>query len=394
MAKPNNSMKTIQTPDGTDHEIVPEKLGSGSYYADLDTLSADGKILSVTPITASSFTIQGQSVGLYRTTQTTTLFGKNSSDLLISNVYTNSIIKISRIESGTTYWTLYGDDYVTALVEGTTTSSSSTMFTTSADTQTIKNAYLKNASVSGDTVTITKQDNSTVTFTVGGGGGGGSVSIDNTSITENSSNQIQTVGVIDQKTGNANKQWTGTLQEYNALGTHDANTFYNITDDTASGRILVKDITISTSTTFYNIEGLDILADGGRYDIEITSPIVSGSNTNFWFRLNNKSGGADYVHSYWFHQGGLNAGSQSLGSSAYIGTIAGDVCWTNGYIILGKANSVPYWEWTNIGYNTSLFYEKFYGYTITSSNITSLQLISSNVTLNGMHIKIYKRSSV
>lgn len=63
------------------------------------------------------------------------------------------------------------------------------------------------------------------------GGGGGSVSIDNTSITENSSNQIQTVGVIDQKTGNANKQWTGTKAEYDALGTHDANTFYNITDD-------------------------------------------------------------------------------------------------------------------------------------------------------------------
>ena len=351
MAKPNNSMKTIQTPDGTDHEIVPEKVGSGSYYADLDTLSADGKILSVTPITASSFTIQGQSVGLYRTTQTTTLNGKNSSDLLISNVYANSIIKISRIESGTTYWTLYGDDYVTALVEGTTTSSTSTMFTTSADTQAIKNAYLKNASVSGDTLTITKQDNTTVTFT-----GGGSVSIDNTSITENSSNQIQTVGVIDQKTGNANKQWTGTLAQYNALGTHDANTFYITTDggvykgDTliAGGRILVKDITISTSVTSYSIDGLDIIADGGRYDIEITSPVVSGANANFWFRINNKSGGTDYVHSYWYHQGGLNSGSQSTGSSAYIGTIAGDVCWTNGYIILEKANSVPYWAWTNI----------------------------------------------
>lgn len=37
--------------------------------------------------------------------------------------------------------------------------------------------------------------------------------------------------VLDQKTGALNKFWTGTKAEYEALGTHDANTFYNITDD-------------------------------------------------------------------------------------------------------------------------------------------------------------------
>ena len=42
---------------------------------------------------------------------------------------------------------------------------------------------------------------------------------------------IQTVGVIDQKTGNSDTFWTATLEEYNALTNKDDNTFYNITDD-------------------------------------------------------------------------------------------------------------------------------------------------------------------
>lgn len=50
------------------------------------------------------------------------------------------------------------------------------------------------------------------------GGGGGSVDIDNLSITENASNQLQTVGVINQNnTSTAIKTWTGTLAQYNAL---------------------------------------------------------------------------------------------------------------------------------------------------------------------------------
>lgn len=58
-------------------------------------------------------------------------------------------------------------------------------------------------------------------------GGGGSVSIDNKSITTNTSNQLQTVGVIDQNnTSTALKVWHGTQAEYDALATHDANTRY------------------------------------------------------------------------------------------------------------------------------------------------------------------------
>lgn len=63
-----------------------------------------------------------------------------------------------------------------------------------------------------------------------------SVSKDNLSITNNSNNQLQTVGVIDQNdTTQAIKTWTGTLAQYNAIVTKDPDTLYNITDDTAGG---------------------------------------------------------------------------------------------------------------------------------------------------------------
>lgn len=76
--------------------------------------------------------------------------------------------------------------------------------------------------------------------------GGGSVAIDEKSITKNSSDEIQTVGVIDQNaTTTAIKTWTGTKAQYDALvlaGTIDANTLYNITDDTDVGLDLLQTI--------------------------------------------------------------------------------------------------------------------------------------------------------
>jgi hypothetical protein len=57
------------------------------------------------------------------------------------------------------------------------------------------------------------------------------IAIDGTSITVNSSGQLQAIGVIDNNGGNALKTWTGTLAEYNAIVTKDSNTLYNITDD-------------------------------------------------------------------------------------------------------------------------------------------------------------------
>lgn len=60
-----------------------------------------------------------------------------------------------------------------------------------------------------------------------------SVNPDNKSITTNSSDQIQSIGVINQNnTTSAIKTWTGTRAQYDAIATKDNNTLYNITDDT------------------------------------------------------------------------------------------------------------------------------------------------------------------
>ena len=57
------------------------------------------------------------------------------------------------------------------------------------------------------------------------------VSADGTTI-ENNSNVLTTIGVKDQNTSNAIKTWTGTKAQFEAIATKDADTIYNITDDT------------------------------------------------------------------------------------------------------------------------------------------------------------------
>jgi hypothetical protein len=59
-----------------------------------------------------------------------------------------------------------------------------------------------------------------------------SAAADNKSITKNSSQELQTVGVINSRdTSTAIKTWTGTKAQYDAIVTKDPNTLYNITDD-------------------------------------------------------------------------------------------------------------------------------------------------------------------
>lgn len=78
-----------------------------------------------------------------------------------------------------------------------------------------------------------------------------SVNPDNKSITTNSSDQIQSIGVINQNnTTLAIKTWTGTLAQYNAIATKDNNTLYNITDDT--------DLSLSILATLYPVGAIYI----------------------------------------------------------------------------------------------------------------------------------------
>ena len=66
----------------------------------------------------------------------------------------------------------------------------------------------------------------------GGGGGAGISDVDGISVTLNSNDQIQTVGVIDQNdTTKAIKIWTGTKAGYDAIVTKDPDTTYRTTDE-------------------------------------------------------------------------------------------------------------------------------------------------------------------
>ena len=55
--------------------------------------------------------------------------------------------------------------------------------------------------------------------------------IDELSITANSSNKMQASGIIDSNSSNVVRTWTGTKEEYDAIGTKNARTLYYITDD-------------------------------------------------------------------------------------------------------------------------------------------------------------------
>ena len=73
--------------------------------------------------------------------------------------------------------------------------------------------------------------------------------IDYLTITKNSSDAIQTVGVLDKNgAGYAVKTWTGTKEAYDALETKDANTLYYITDDYEEPEVKSNKVTDINST--------------------------------------------------------------------------------------------------------------------------------------------------
>lgn len=112
--------------------------------------------------------------------------------------------------------------------------------------------------VNNATLTITQGGTTKGTFTANASSnvtidldsGGGSVDVDNSTITLNSSDQIQTVAVKDNRSGNAIKTWTGTRQQYDAITTKDSNTLYNITDD--------SDVTLTLLNTLYPVGAIYI----------------------------------------------------------------------------------------------------------------------------------------
>jgi len=107
------------------------------------------------------------------------------------------------------------------------------------------------------------------------------VAIDNSTITKNTSDQLQTVAVKDNRSGNAIKTWTGTKAQYDAIVTKDANTLYNITDDT--------DVTLSLLELLYPVgsiyigtmDACPLQALGvGTWQLVASDRVLQGAGTN------------------------------------------------------------------------------------------------------------------
>ena len=91
--------------------------------------------------------------------------------------------------------------------------------------------------------------------------------LDGKSITKNASDELQTIGVINQNdTTTAIKTWTGTKAQYEAIVTKDANTLYNITDGGIDTNLL---------EVIYPVGSIYITANG-------TCPLASLISGSVW----------------------------------------------------------------------------------------------------------------
>lgn len=99
---------------------------------------------------------------------------------------------------------------------------------------------------------------------------GGSTAIDGNTITFNSNDEIQTIGVIDSSNNTiALKLWTGTRAEYDAITTKDSNTLYHIKDDT--GELV----------TFANADLSNLSSTGeAKFQYPITGAATSITSSN------------------------------------------------------------------------------------------------------------------
>lgn len=109
--------------------------------------------------------------------------------------------------------------------------------------------------------------------------------LDNKSISLNSDDELQAIGVINQNApATAIKTWTGTKAQYDAIATKDANTLYNITDDTSASDILttvlgsiypVGSVYIGTMSTC----PMASLISGSTWTLVASDKVLQGSGT-------------------------------------------------------------------------------------------------------------------
>jgi hypothetical protein len=137
--------------------------------------------------------------------------------------------------------------------------------------------------------------------------GGGSVETDGKSITTNSSDELQTVGVIDQNnTTNAIKTWTGTKAQYDAITTKDSNTLYNITDDANPLQALLETIYPVGSIYIGTMAVCPLSALFGTWQLVSSGMVLQGSDNSHVAGSTIEAGLPNIVGSY--YQGNYAAG--------------------------------------------------------------------------------------
>lgn len=161
------------------------------------------------------------------------------------------------------------------------------------------------------TPTIPTVNNPTITITQGGvtkgsfslnqasgdtialdaGGGGGSVSIDNVTITENLSQEIQAVGTVNANSSNVSApnvfDWVGTLAQYttqNIASTHPDWVCYITDDEAPAGHnvIAFQEPTALNNYTWYRLYADGWVEQGGNYD---NGSLATDFNTTVTFPI-------------------------------------------------------------------------------------------------------------
>lgn len=112
----------------------------------------------------------------------------------------------------------------------------------------------------------------------------GSSSNDNLSITKNSSNKLQAIGIIDQNdTTKSIKTWVGTRAEYEEIVANDEidyNTIYNITDDKNITQELLETIYPVGSIYIGTMETCPLAALLGTWTLVSSGRVLQGSDAN------------------------------------------------------------------------------------------------------------------
>ena len=109
-----------------------------------------------------------------------------------------------------------------------------------------------------------------------------SAAADNKSITKNASDELQTVGVINSRdSSTAVKTWTGTKAQYDAIVTKDANTLYNITDDTDVSLTILEALypVGSVYITTANTCPLSTLISGSTWELVSSGRVLQGADS-------------------------------------------------------------------------------------------------------------------